>query len=390
MTIVLVLVSRYSPVFDMKLDLEEALKEPEQTADGNGEEEDVAQPTGDKSPNIMDLGFSKEALQRLGYKFKGEEEEVKQEAPKQVIKTDVPKVDKKPVEINHLVNDSPLSAGYRSNYNSPSHGNSFSTTTDDDTPRPIIKKSGARPAESYLQGATNDYHTPPMSFPIPQPRSIGQQQQQQQQQQHEASRIEISPGLFVRNKNSGKQHSDATSLRREVANKSLAAAEDNLPEIPNLRTMNFREALEESSMMLNATAASPAVSAAASPFRNDDEMPPTPNLKTVNLREILKVKEKPYSSVNDQHKTFEGEENRDPEVVTPETPEFKDRHVRELVKSVGKGHGHVDLARLTPRGGAGGDDAVPNVSNVESPAKTPPAPVLSSHFTAMFDRETHL
>ncbi len=400
---------RYTPSFDLSLDLEDAFKEdkPEVNKDASedaegGEEESsasAAAPIG--SPNIMEAGLTKEALERLGYKFKdGKAVSEVKEAPRP--ETALPQQERKK-KTSLAAAESPLSVGYRSNFNTPgTGGNSFSTTTDDDTPRPIIKKTsnnggGAGTDVGYRTPAGADDHSP---YPVPKPREF----HGHHPPPHEASRIEITPGLFVRRpaasgsgRNRGASSSDGrggtTPMRKEVALKNMAAGkEGDSPKMPELQTVNLQELLAEKSRSQSKVyTPSPAKKG---PAANEDEEPPTPDLKTLNLREILQPKENLEQSLG-ANRTLEGAENRDPasmeEKLTPDTPEFKDKFIRELARSGKKG-------APTPRGrlqGAAAQEeellgASLSVAPVASPG-SPQMPALSSDISKYyFDRETHL
>ena len=415
----------YVASFHMTLNLDDALKEKQQKP------EEISGPSKPEvgSPNILEAGLTRAALESLGYKFKedqgGDPPARRHEAERVAVEQR-----RNDPGTSQAAEESPLSAEYGSRYNSPAACNSFSTTTpttDDDTPRPIIKKTTVVADAAAGQGC----YTPPPP-PVPQQRTAHKQQQQQQQQQHQlhdVSRIEITPGLFVRKPatsgGSGRNRGAGTNntpLRREAALNSWNTSKsggkgggggavtggDASPKMPELQTVNLQELLLESSVANQTSSCAtnqPTLGRNAALSREEEESvghvhrsvvdeegeegaPPTPNLKTMNLREVLQPKERQHQQANSAKKEGgKGEENRDPEHggevgerLTPDTPDFKDRFMRELARSGMK---------KRPEGSPGVGVGV-EVGADESPG-TPPMPALSSVISrSIFNRETHL
>ncbi len=414
----------YVASFHMTLNLDDALKEKQQKP------EEISGPSKPEvgSPNILEAGLTRAALESLGYKFKedqgGDPPARRHEAERVAVEQR-----RNDPGTSQAAEESPLSAEYGSRYNSPAACNSFSTTTpttDDDTPRPIIKKTTVVADAAAGQGC----YTPPPP-PVPQQRTAHKQQQQQQQQHqlHDVSRIEITPGLFVRKPatsgGSGRNRGAGTNntpLRREAALNSWNTSKsggkgggggavtggDASPKMPELQTVNLQELLLESSVANQTSSCAtnqPTLGRNAALSREEEESvghvhrsvvdeegeegaPPTPNLKTMNLREVLQPKERQHQQANSAKKEGgKGEENRDPEHggevgerLTPDTPDFKDRFMRELARSGMK---------KRPEGSPGVGVGV-EVGADESPG-TPPMPALSSVISrSIFNRETHL
>ena len=350
---------RYVPIFDMQLNLNDAFQketkeEAEEAKKGSGSS--GAKGAMEEFPNIMESGLTQEALERLGYRFK-EESKAAQSTKKR----------------ESGLEEFPLSVGYRSGRNSlvasaAHEADSFSTTTDDDTPRPIIKKT-------TVEGFTT---TTPVA--------------RRHQLAYDTSNIEITPGLFVRkqptsNGRGGKRGTDP--IRR-------GKTEDESPQMPELQTANLKELLLLENG--NKKEATPNKSAAVAEDADDDVLPPTPILKTMNLRDVLQPKKKAPAACQGVAPGLKmsmpppppfpaaratGMENRDPVAddsdarLTPDTPDFKDRFMRELARS---GMKKPEAAVMSPIAGSGVDDV----------DVTPEPPALSSISKAIINRETYL
>ncbi len=165
-------------------------------------------------------------------------------------------------------------------------------TTDEDTPRPIIKAPKVSEATPAVCPAPPEHslETPKEVFAAT----------------LEVSRVEITPGLFVRKKKQGNSTASGNGKTNcQLPSKAL------LPEV------------------------------APAPI---DLTPPIPELKTVNLKELLEQPTEKFNICNRENRrpnwTEDNEDN-----CTPEFPEFKDRSMEDLVRSAAKKRAGGSTAR---------------------------------------------
>ena len=216
---------RYEPKCNLELNLEDALKvkpEEEEQKETVGDDEKQVDDEKDKAPSALDFGFSKQVLAKMGYKFKEDFERGHQDVPAEPSAIIGASPDPESTPVQFLSVDSPVSTC--------GSNDSVVTSTDDDQCTPVsILKSFVTSTTAAIDDA---------SFA-------------------EMSRIEISPGLFVRNpKRTSKSKAAAEKtpskqLQMSLKKKISATVEEeeeeeiSTPKAPELKTINLQKLLAD-------------------------------------------------------------------------------------------------------------------------------------------------
>jgi len=206
------------------LDEDPQLEEAQQNGREREEEEAVAQ-----SPDILSAGLSRETLAKLGFNVGGGRENRRSPEMPQLASPALTRTKGAPLPTATLSPETPPLSTV-----SPCP----SSVTDEDSPVPIIKTR----SQNRI-GASDSFVD-----------------------QNEASRIEISPGLFVQRKSSGRRQQEKALGRLSVTNAKANKANKESPLTPELTTDLRKEATPSRGTM------------------EAYEDPATPDLKTIDLR----------------------------------------------------------------------------------------------------------